>query len=409
MLRIAVVTSHPIQYQAPWFRALSRAADLEVLFCHRQDDAGQGAAGFGEPFEWDVPLTDGYQSRWLRNVAAAPSVDCFSGCDTPEVSEVLAGGAFDACVVSGWYLKSYQQSIRACRRHGIPVLLRGDSQLVGPRGRAVRAAKYLPYRWMLRRADAHLYVGSRNRAYLEHYGVPAERLFFAPHFVDRQWFGGESRRAAVDGRMQALRAQLGLRAEVPVAMFAGKLIDKKRPADFVLAVSRLAAEGCRIAGVVVGSGPLESELRALAASEEAPVSFAGFRNQSEMPACYAMADVLVLPSDGRETWGLVVNEAMSCGVQAVLSDETGSAPDLSDDDLTGCIFPCGNVRALGEAVARTLQTRRTRPADVREALDAMMRRFSEEQAVAGTIDAARWALAERRARSGAALAGQGRP
>jgi hypothetical protein len=43
-VKVAVVASHPIQYQAPWFAALARAVDLEVLFCHRQDAAGQAAA-----------------------------------------------------------------------------------------------------------------------------------------------------------------------------------------------------------------------------------------------------------------------------------------------------------------------------------------------------------------------------
>src|ERR1700741_4307399 len=97
-MRVAVVASHPIQYQAPWFRALARATDLEVFFCHRQDAAGQAAAGFGVPFEWDVPLLDGYRSQWLENVAARPGVSSFSGCDTPSIEERLAAGGFSACI-----------------------------------------------------------------------------------------------------------------------------------------------------------------------------------------------------------------------------------------------------------------------------------------------------------------------
>src|SRR5687768_15584731 len=103
MPRIAVVTSHPIQYQAPWFQALARRLDLVVFFAHRQDARGQAAAGFGHEFEWDLPLLEGYDHEWLHNVAARPSVDVFSGCDTPEVLDRLAVGRFDACIVNGWY------------------------------------------------------------------------------------------------------------------------------------------------------------------------------------------------------------------------------------------------------------------------------------------------------------------
>src|SRR5262245_9730975 len=87
--RLAVVVSHPIQYQAPWFRALARATDLTVLFCHKQDAADHGRSEFGVPFEWDIPLLDGYEYRWLTNCAARPDVSSFRGCDTPEIANIL--------------------------------------------------------------------------------------------------------------------------------------------------------------------------------------------------------------------------------------------------------------------------------------------------------------------------------
>jgi len=387
MKRVGVVASHPVQYQAPWYRALAERCRLEVLYCHRQDAAGQAAAGFGEGFEWDTPLLDGYSFRWLRNVAREPSVDRFSGCDTPEIRQALADGGFDACIVNGWYLKSYLQAFHACRRLGIPVLSRGDSQLGGPRSSLTRAAKYLPYRWLLSRIDGHLYVGAANRVYLEHYGVEPCRLFFVPHFVDTTWFNAESAAARRDGRAAALRTRLGLREGAEVALFAGKLIEKKRPADFVAGVSRLASAGRSVQGVLVGSGALEAELRALARSLDAPVVFAGFRNQSEMPSCYALADVLVLPSDGRETWGLVANEALACGVSVVLSAAVGSARDLADGDRAGFAYPCGDVPRLAETIAAALDARRRAPEATQDAISHTLERFSQERAVSGTLEA----------------------
>ena len=129
MHRLAIVTSHPIQYQAPWFRALAQVTDLDVFFCHRQDAAGQAEAGFGVAFDWDVPLLDGYRYHWLTNRSRRPDVSSLFGCDTPEIAGVIRDGGFDACLVCGWYLKSYLQAIQGCWRCGVPVLLRGDSQL----------------------------------------------------------------------------------------------------------------------------------------------------------------------------------------------------------------------------------------------------------------------------------------
>jgi glycosyltransferase involved in cell wall biosynthesis len=386
-MKLAVMTSHSIQYQAPWFRALAQKVDLEVFFGHRQDAEGQAAAGFGHAFEWDIPLYEGYRFHWLENVSAKPGVDAFAGCDTPGVADELGHGAFDACVVFGWYLKSSLQAVRACRRLGIPVLMRGDSQLGTPRPWARRAAKYVPYRWFLSRLDAHLYVGQANRDYLHHYGVPDDRLFFVPHFVENDRFAAASDRARADGTSRAIRTEAGAAAGDVVFLFAGKLVGKKRPADFVEAVARAHRLDRRIRGAVVGSGPLEEALRRQAEASRAPVHFLGFRNQSAIPACYAAADCLVLPSDGGETWGLVVNEAMACGLPAIVSDAVGCAPDLIDEGRTGSTFPLGNVDALAGRLQQTAALLAADRGHFAGPVAARIAQYAVEPAVAGTLRA----------------------
>jgi len=382
-----MVASHPIQYQAPWFRALADECDLTVFFCHRQDAEGQGRAGFGVPFEWDVPLLDGYRFEWLENVSAHAGVDRFGGCDTPGISERIASGGFDACIVNGWYLKSYLQAIRACRRAGVPAILRGDSQLKGPRSRVVSAVKYLPYRWMLQRVHAHLYVGQANRDYLRHYGAPEARLFFAPHFVENERFAAGAARARESGAAMQLREAWGAGPHTTVFLFAGKFIAKKRPANFVAAVAALARAGENVCGVLVGAGPEEQTLRAVAVDLAAPIAFDGFQNQSHIAARYAAADCLVLPSDGRETWGLVVNEAMAAGVPAIVSDAVGCAPDLVDEGATGFTYPVGDVEGLVGRMRDLVALRGLRGDDVRRAVLDRIARYSCAAAVAGTMRA----------------------
>jgi glycosyltransferase involved in cell wall biosynthesis len=387
-VRLAIVASHPIQYQAPWFRALARVTDLEVFFCHRQDAAGQAEAGFGVGFDWDVPLLDGYTHHWLTNVSSRPGVSSFGGCDTPELAARLgASPGFDACIVCGWYLKSYLQAIWGCRRVGIPVVARGDSQLAGVRSALWTLTKELPYRWLLNAIDGHLYVGRANRDYLEHYGVPAHRLFFAPHFVASDYFASGARRARECGEAAATRAAHQVPPGAVVFLFVGKLIAKKRPADFVRALELAHAREPRVAGMIVGSGPLEAEIRQLAAEGSAPIRFAGFQNQSRLPQHYAAADVIVLASDARETWGLVVNEAMSCGLPALVSRDCGCARDLVDEGRTGFTFKTGDVEALAAHMVRMAAA----PAGERRAWSAAAvaktDRYSCANAVNGTLEA----------------------
>jgi glycosyltransferase involved in cell wall biosynthesis len=109
--------------------------------------------------------------------------------------------------------------------------------------------------------------------------------------------------------------------------------------------------------MLVGDGPLRAELEDAANSAPGRIHFAGFQNQSRLPAFYAAADALVLPSDSSETWGLVVNEAFACGIPAVVSGAAGCAPDLIDEGRTGFTFPCGKTEALAEAMLRVLDLR----------------------------------------------------
>jgi glycosyltransferase involved in cell wall biosynthesis len=371
-LRIGFLVSHPIQYYAPIFRALATRCDLTVFFAHRQTAEGQAKAGFGVAFDWDVDLLAGYRNCFLTNVARQPSTDRFGGCDTPGIAQEIERGRFDGFVVPGWGLRSYLQAMRACRRARVPVMVRGDSQLPGRRSPAIRLAKSLLYRRMMRRFDGYLYVGKRSREYFEHYGATKSRLFFAPHCIDNAAFGSAKHTPAAPGSRRRL-------------LFAGKLIERKRPLDLVRAAALVRSRGADVEVAFAGSGELKSELRRLAEESGVPAVFHGFVNQRALPATYAAADMLVLPSDARETWGLVVNEAMACGLPAVVSDAVGCGPDLVEEGATGAVYPLGDVEGLSRAIERTLVLD---PAQSGEAIHARIACYSPSRTAQGIMDAA---------------------
>lgn len=350
--KLGILASHPIQYQAPLFRELAQRCDLHVYFAHRQTPQAQAAAGFGVAFEWDVDLLSGYAHTYLPNVARQPDTGAFWGCDTPAIAGEIESGGFDAFLVMGWHLKCFWQAIRACQRHGVPVMVRGDSQLATPRSRLKQAVKSLLYPWVIRQFDACLYVGQRNREYLKHYGAPADRLFFAPHCVDTQAFAA----AAMQVDRDAVRSAWQLGADDHAVLFAGKLVDSKRPTDLVRAVAHMRANGKAIVLVWAGDGPERQALEGLGESLGVPMKFLGFCNQSQLPAVYRAADVLALPSN--ETWGLVVNEAIACGTPCVVSDACGCAPDMIVPGVSGAVFELGNVAALSFALSKGLAIKR---------------------------------------------------
>ena len=390
MLRIGVLTSHPIQYQAPWYRSLARHCDLEVFFAHQPSREEQGE-GFDQAFAWDVDLLDGYSNQYLKNWAKRPRTSHFGGCDTPEIATLIREGGFHAFIVNGWYLKSYWQAVIACRKSKVPVLVRGDSQLMTPRSKLKEWVKTVAYRQMLKRFDGFLTVGQRNEEYLRYYGVPESKFFRAPHFIDNSWF---ATRAEGDlDRTKALRAGWEASDRDLVVAFVGKFIREKRSSDILAAIARLpASTGCRL--VFIGSGELEQDMRRHAIELGITPCFLGFKNQSELPSHYAAVDVIVLPSSS-ETWGLVVNEAMACGTPVIVSESCGCAPDLVEPGVTGFTYPTGDVTALAEQLTRMATLKRSGH-DWRPALKKKLESYSVEACTAGTLAAVESVIATRR-------------
>ena len=383
--RLAILASHPIQYYAPLFRTLAQALDVHVYYSHHASPEQQAAAGFGTAFDWDLDLLSGYQHSFLNNRAAYPDAQRFRGCDTPEIGARLREGSFDAVLALGWHLKSLLQGTWAAKRLGLPVLVRGDSHLATPRSRAKVLAKRLTYPVFLRTFDAALTVGERNRDYYEHYGYPRQRMFHSPHCVDTSWF----RQRATQKSRAHLRSRLGVRPEEKLILFAGKLIEAKRPFDVVRAAEVARARGRAAHVAIAGSGKLEGLLREAASALKVPLHCLGFQNQANMPAVYAAADVLVLPSEC-ETWGLVCNEALACGTPVVVSDAAGCAPDLAADGRAGRSFPVGDCAACAQSLIDLFND----PPDDEE-LEQVSARYSLMKAAEG-ITAAMSAVATQR-------------
>jgi glycosyltransferase involved in cell wall biosynthesis len=193
----------------------------------------------------------------------------------------------------------------------------------------------------------------------------------APYCVENRRFSQQAE------TLRPMRARIRAEWNIPEGAFCflsvGKFIAKKRPLDLAEAVRRLRARmpDRAIHILWVGTGDLEQEVRAVCdirfdrttgctgddagATDRPPASFAGFLNQQEeITRAYLAADALVLPSDAKETWGLVVNEAMASGLPCVVSDACGCADDLVLPLFPELCFPVGDIDALVRSLANVI-------------------------------------------------------
>ena len=370
MVRLAYVVSHPIQYQAPLLRRIAREPeiDLTVLFGSDFSVRGYRDRGFGVEVTWDVPLLDGYHSQFLPRLRDTGTVSPLSPISRGMLRRLRnpdGSPAFDALWVHGYASVNALHAIFVANALGIPVLLRAESWLADrPRSLSTLFTKQLFLQLLRPAIAATLPIGSRNRDYWAHYFGPDMPQFLMPYAVDNAWFA--QRTAAADPNK--LRSELQLTPGRPIILFASKLQTRKHADHLLEAYARLWASVPNQLPylLIVGDGEerprLEARARELALEG---VRFLGFRNQSELPAFFALADVFVLPSR-HEPWGLIVNEAMASGCAVIVSNEVGAHSDLVTDGVEGFVFPVGDIDALTTALARVLsspeQTQRMREA-----------------------------------------------
>lgn len=373
---LAILTSHPIQYQAPLWRALAKdgRVPFEVWFLTDHAVKPSHDREFGKQFAWDRDLLEGYPHRFLP-VRPGWRMDRFRGIRVVQPwAKLLKEGEVTQLWVEGWRFWENWAAIFEARRLGVEVWMRGETNDLRRRGGAKEIVRRCLLAQLFSRVSRFLCIGSANRRFYRSFGVGNDRLLSTPYCVENGWFAGQAEN--LRNRRSEIRRGWGIDDDAFCVVFCGKFISKKRPMDLVEAAKLLIGKNSGLPKVhllFVGSGILGDSLRSAChvvfdaenpssqhtninfrdSTEPSPLptsTFTGFLNQGEISRAYVAADCLVLPSDAGETWGLVVNEAMAAGLPCVVSNQCGCAEDLISAVSPTAVYPAGNVAALATAL-----------------------------------------------------------
>jgi glycosyltransferase involved in cell wall biosynthesis len=349
--RLLVIASHPIQYQAPFFKAVAATDDIDVMvaFCSDAGAREYHDDGFGVRLKWDRPLTEGYQHVFLSNASPRPSIKGFFGLINLGVMRLINRSRFDAIMIHGWVDATTWLAAGTAVLRGVPIVIRAETATRLPRTGVKEWVRTHALGWLFRQIRAFLAIGTRGMQMYKASGVPEDRIAIAPYAVDNAYFFAEADRLRESRTM--LLEELGLSPGLPLIVYAGKLIPRKRPLDLVNAVARMSTAASL---VLVGDGELRREIeQAIHEQELTNVRITGFVNQREITRYYAAASAFVLPSEF-ETWGLVLNEAMCFGIPVIASAGCGAADDLVRQGENGMVYPVGDVDALADALDAVL-------------------------------------------------------
>jgi glycosyltransferase involved in cell wall biosynthesis len=320
--RVVLLTEIPAPYRIPLFNALAERVDLKVVFLAARNPQRPYQLHEEEiRFDWEVlPGRDvTVRGRWL----------------------VLSRGVLrrlrgsDIVVLGGWNQPAFLLALAWARLARRPVVAWVESTLRDRRSGAGGPAKRL-----LARACAAFVVPGLAAAEYVRSLAPDTPIVIAPNAVDAGVF------AARGAERERLRSELG------VTGFCVLSVGRLAPEKGVDVLLRAAAGLPDAHVVVVGSGPEEERLRALASPS---TRFVGHVERDDLAQWYAVADVLALPSRS-EPWGMTLNEAAAAGLPLVATEAAGAAWDLVEDGVNGFRVPTDDVEALRTALERIAES-----------------------------------------------------
>ena len=246
MHKLTIITTHPIQYNAPLFRLLAERGKIliKVFYTLSQFKDEVKDEGFGRVIKWDIPVLEGYDHTFVDNISKKPSTKHRKGIINPDLIQEIEKWNPDVILVYGWNFVSHMKVIRHFKGI-IPVLFRGDSTLLDEQPGFRKILRRLYLHWVYRNVDYALYMGTQNKRYVLVHGFRESQLVFAPHAVDNERFF-DSPEKKYEEQARHWRRELGFKEKNLVILFAGKFEPKKDPLLLLKAVKQInnSIESC---------------------------------------------------------------------------------------------------------------------------------------------------------------------
>ena len=339
--KVAIIHNIISPYRTPLFEGLANhpSIDLTVYFCSQTH----------KDREWEIPVSDKYNYTVLPGFSLH-----FLGIIShlnPSIIPKLINGKYDAVIIGGCSDFTTQWAFIISKLLQTPIITWSESTAYEPS--LIRKLSLPLVKSILRHSDACIVCGTRAKNYLISLGVMPKRIFCAYNAIDTGFFQQESAKYRL--RREELKTRLNMK-KGRLILYVGRLIELKGIHYLIRAFAKLRQETDNVGLVIAGNGKLKQELVSLCQTLQLPdVYFVDFIQQQQLPLYYSIADVFVLPST-EEVWGLVLNEAMSCGLPVITTRNVGASVDLIQDGVNGYVVAGGDPDQLYQALRKVLPT-----------------------------------------------------
>lgn len=334
MKRVLFITNYPSPYRVRFFDGLGEHLDVTVAFSDRVEEKTTRAA------QWFEDSQGHFHMVQLKKRAAT-----VGGRDLClDVTQWIRKD-FDAIVVCGYSSPTAMLAMLYMRLHRIPFYMEVDGGLI----RHDSKLKYLFKKFLVTLPNAWISSGKHTTRYLVHYGAKEENIHDYP--FTSLWAEDIAPRIPSPEEKQQLRRELGM-TEEKILISVSRFIPSKRLDMLIHSAAEL---GENVGVYLIGGEPTE-EYRALKDKLSAEnVHFVGFTKKDRLALYYQAADLFALPTQ-TDVWGLVINEAMACGLPVITTDRCVAGLELIQDGVNGYLIPKDDQLALNEKIQMLLSS-----------------------------------------------------
>lgn len=363
MKKVLVVHNIITPHTSPVFRELAKKVDLTVFYCAVKE----------QNRTWNV-VPKGFKYKVLPGFSMKlQGKDLFTNFINLTIFGEINKINPDVVILSGWDLLTYQLTYLYCKMNRIKVIIWSGSTKFEPSWR--RNLSLPLVKVMVKNADALIAYGNRAKEYLLGLGASNNKIFISYNTTDISMYS----KGCNKYKKELEKKKMGLSGK-KIILFYGQLIERKGVDILIKAFGTVIQYMTNVSLLIVGSGPMKENLENLSKKLRiSEIYFIDDPGDKKISKYYSIADIFVLPSR-EEVWGLVVNEAMACGLPVVVSEFAGSSRDLIKNGENGYIFKGGEVNDLANKLIMPLKNK-SKLSEMGDSSRKLIQGFTPEKSV----------------------------
>lgn len=329
-IKVLFLTNLPSPYMVSFFNEFGKKCSLTVVFERSFSSERNG--------RWDHYHFENFKAVLLKGIHTSPDSALSVG-----VCKYL-NACYDSIIVANPMTPTGILAIEYMRLKKISYIIESE----GSFPKNGKGIKERFKRHIISGAKAYFSTTERADKYFLAYGAKKNRIY---HYPFTSLYEQDLLEVPLTQEEKTdLRRQKNLLGR-RIAVAAGRLIPLKRFDDLIRAWSEMPSEWYLY---ILGEGEERKRLKKLARDHHlSNVLFPGYKEKEELRVFYQAADLFIHPTS-TDVWGLVVNEAMSCGLPVITTDMCIAGDALVKNGENGYRIPVGNIHALAEKTKRIM-------------------------------------------------------